>query len=57
MKTSIFGRHKELINLIKKTKNKMCLDFGSGVGTHAIALAENKNIVSILDVPGPLLEK
>ena len=55
MVTSINSRHPELHSLIKKTKRKVCLDFGSGVGTHAIALLENSNDVSILDVPGPLL--
>jgi ubiquinone/menaquinone biosynthesis C-methylase UbiE len=56
MYTSIYGRHKELINLLRKTKGQSCLDFGSGVGTHGIALAENKNPIIILDVPGPLLD-
>lgn len=56
MKTSIHGRHPELMELIRKTKKNICLDFGSGVGTHSIALAENKNIVHVLDIPGPLLD-
>lgn len=56
MKTSISGRHPELMDLIRKTTESSCLDFGSGVGTHAIALAENKNSVTVLDVPGPLLD-
>jgi len=55
MVTSIESRHRELYSLIRKTSRKVCLDFGSGVGTHAIALFENSNEVSILDVPGPLL--
>ena len=56
MKTSATRRHPELFKLLQETKEKVCLDFGSGVGTHAIALLENKNIVGILDVPGQLLE-
>lgn len=56
MYTSIYGRHKDLLKLLRKTRGGKCLDFGSGVATHAIALAENGNEVSILDVQGPLLE-
>jgi len=54
MKTSATRRHPELFKLLKETKNKVCLDFGSGVGTHAIALLENRNTVALLDVPGKL---
>lgn len=54
MFTSVHSRHKDLFRLIKATKNKECLDFGSGVGTHTIALLEQGNSVSMLDVPGPL---
>lgn len=54
MKTSVKNRHPELMKLLEETKNKVCLDFGSGVGTHAIALAENNNQVTLLDVPGKL---
>ena len=50
MYTSIKRRHKELIDLLKVTTNKICLDYGSGVCSHAIALLEKKNKVSILDV-------
>jgi ubiquinone/menaquinone biosynthesis C-methylase UbiE len=56
MYTSIYGRHAELTQLLRKTKTKSCLDFGSGVGTHGIALAQNKCLVTVLDVPGPLLD-
>ena len=55
MITSVESRHPELYSLIRRTREKICLDFGSGVGTHTIALLENSNNVSILDVPGPLL--
>lgn len=55
MFTSINSRHKDLFRLIKSTENKQCLDFGSGVGSHTIALLERGNSVSILDIPGPLL--
>ena len=54
MFTSVERRHPELIDLLRKTKGKKCLDFGSGVGTHAIALCENDNTVTLLDVKGPL---
>ena len=56
MFTSVERRGSILKNVIYNTKNKRCLDFGSGVGTHAIALLENNNKVDILDVKGPLLE-
>lgn len=56
MYTSIHRRCKELIELLKATKGKRCLDFGSGVGTHTIAMLENGNKVDLLDVNGPLLE-
>jgi 2-polyprenyl-3-methyl-5-hydroxy-6-metoxy-1,4-benzoquinol methylase len=56
MVTSIESRHPNLISLINLTSEKRCLDFGSGVGTHAIVLLERLNDVSILDVPGPLLD-
>ena len=54
MFTSVERRHPELLELLRKVKGKKCLDFGSGVGTHAIALCENENDVTLLDVPGPL---
>lgn len=56
MHTSVERRHPELLQLLRKTKGKNCLDFGSGVGTHAIALCENGNNVTLLDVSGPLAE-
>lgn len=52
MKTSAKNRHPELFQLLKNTNNKVCLDYGSGVGTHAIALAENDNEVTLYDVEG-----
>jgi 2-polyprenyl-3-methyl-5-hydroxy-6-metoxy-1,4-benzoquinol methylase len=55
MKTSVTSRGKDLINLLKTTKNKNCLDYGCGVGTHSIALLENQNKVSVVDVKGPLI--
>jgi len=55
MYTSLFRRNKELFTILKKTENKVCLDFGSGSGTHAIALLENNNTVDLLDIEGPLL--
>ena len=56
MFTSIKRRHPELFILLKTTRNKKCLDFGSGVGTHAIALLENDNDITILDVPSKLFD-
>jgi len=56
MCTSINARDEELYQLINRTSGKKCLDFGCGVGTHAIALLERGNDVSILDVPSPLLD-
>ena len=56
MKTSATRRHPALFKLLRETKNKICLDFGSGVGTHSIALIENNNMVHMLDVPGKLQE-
>ena len=56
MHTSVERRHPELLQLLRNTKGKHCLDFGSGVGTHAIALCENGNDVTLLDVAGPLAE-
>lgn len=50
MYTSVTRRHPELFKLLRETKNKKCLDFGSGVGSHSIALAENNNDVTMLDV-------
>lgn len=55
MFTSVERRGAMLKKLINGTTNKRCLDFGSGVGTHAIALLENGNDVDILDVEGQLL--
>lgn len=52
MNRSAKSRHPELFRLLKETKNKVCLDFGSGVGTHSIALAENNNNITMLDVEG-----
>ena len=54
MFTSVERRHPELLDLLKKTKGNRCLDFGSGVGTHAIALCENDNEVTLMDIPGQL---
>lgn len=54
MMTSVERRHKELYELLRSTEAQACLDFGSGVGSHAIALCENGNEVTLLDVPGPL---
>jgi len=56
MKTSATRRHPELFKFLKSVKHRNCLDFGSGVGTHAIALLENYNWVGILDVPGKLFD-
>lgn len=56
MRTSINARDEELYQLINRTSGKKCLDFGCGVGTHAIALLERDNDVSVLDVPSPLLD-
>lgn len=55
MFTSVTRRPQELFDLIRQTRGKRCLDFGSGVGSHAIGLMENGNEVSLLDVDGPLL--
>lgn len=54
MFTSVERRHPELFGLLRSTQGKRCLDFGSGVGTHAIALSESGNDVTMLDVRGPL---
>lgn len=56
MFTSVNRRGKELIKLLKTTKNKKCLDYGTGVATHAIALLQNNNQVDILDVKGERLD-
>jgi 2-polyprenyl-3-methyl-5-hydroxy-6-metoxy-1,4-benzoquinol methylase len=56
MATSVTRRGGELIKLLNSTRGKNCLDYGCGVGTHAIALMENGNTVSLLDVKGPLVE-
>ena len=57
MMTSVERRHPNLIELLRESTGECtCLDFGSGVGTHAIALMQKGNNVSLLDVPGPLLE-
>lgn len=55
MYTSLHCRSIALKKYLRKTKNKICLDFGSGVGSHAIALMENGNHTDILDVDGPLI--
>jgi len=55
MMTSVERRHPNLLELIKKTKNKTFLDYGSGVGTHSIALMQKNNRGYLLDVDGPLL--
>lgn len=52
MNTSATRRHPELFKLLRTTKNKVCLDYGSGVGTHSIALIENNNEVTLYDVAG-----
>jgi ubiquinone/menaquinone biosynthesis C-methylase UbiE len=54
MFTSVTRRHSELFNLLRTTKGKVCLDFGSGCGSHSIALLQNGNYVDLLDVPGKL---
>jgi len=56
MYTSVYRRGEVLLRLLRSTKAQVCLDFGSGVGTHAIALLENANKVDILDVDGPLMQ-
>jgi 2-polyprenyl-3-methyl-5-hydroxy-6-metoxy-1,4-benzoquinol methylase len=56
MWTSVTRRHENLFELLRNTKNKVCLDFGSGVGSHTIALLQNQNKVAMLDVPGKLLD-
>lgn len=56
MMTSATRRDRELFSFIKQTENKTCLDFGSGVGTHSIALMQLQNKVTSLDVPGPLFQ-
>jgi len=38
-----------------KHKDKTCLDYGSGVGTHTIVLLERGNYVDMMDINGPLL--
>lgn len=55
MYSSIHDRHPEIFEVIGNTMDKKCLEFGSGVATHSIALWENNNDVSILDLPGPLM--
>lgn len=54
MMTSVERRGSQLMQLLRRTRGKYCLDFGSGTGTHGIALAERGNKVAILDVPGRL---
>lgn len=56
MYTSVMRRPPNIISFIKNIRGKKCLDFGSGVGTHAIELAKNGNDVSILDVEGSLFD-
>lgn len=56
MYTSVHSRGAVLPRLLRGTRDSVCLDFGCGVGTHAIAFLEEGNIVSVLDVPGPILE-
>jgi len=56
MYTSVYRRGEILPGILRATQGCICLDFGSGVGTHAIALLENGNTVDILDVFGPLIE-
>lgn len=55
MYTSVYARGDVLIKILRKTKQSVCLDYGSGVGSHTIALLENDNEVDMLDVDGPLL--
>jgi len=52
--TSNTQRPKDILSFLKKTKDKKCLDFGSGVGTHSLILAENHNEVVSVDLEGPL---
>ncbi len=54
MYTSVTRRPANILSFLKSVRGKKCLDFGSGVGTHAMELAKNGNDVSILDVEGPL---
>ena len=54
MFTSATRRHKELFLYLRAVKSVRCLDFGSGTGTHTIAMLQNKNIVDSLDVKGKL---
>ncbi len=56
MQTSATRRHKELFKLLRSTKNKICLDYGAGVGTHSIALLENNCDVTLYDVEGSELQ-
>ncbi len=55
MFTSVHSRGDKLLKILRGAKDQVCLDFGSGVGTHTIALLENGNRVDILDVVGPLV--
>jgi 2-polyprenyl-3-methyl-5-hydroxy-6-metoxy-1,4-benzoquinol methylase len=55
MYTSIRARPASLFKLLRKTKGKHVLDYGSGVGTHAIICLESGcDGVDLLDVAGPL---
>lgn len=55
MYTSIHRRG-NLIPFLKQQKNKKCLDYGCGVGSHSIVLAELGNDITILDVKGKALD-
>jgi len=56
MSTSMYKRGKALFPFLNSMKEKKCLDYGSGVGSHSIVLAELGNDISILDVEGPALD-
>ena len=56
MFTSVYRRGNALFPFLKSLKGKRCLDYGSGVASHSILLAELGNDISILDVEGPALD-
>jgi 2-polyprenyl-3-methyl-5-hydroxy-6-metoxy-1,4-benzoquinol methylase len=53
MFTSMYKRGRALFPFLESQKGKKCLDYGSGVASHTILLAELGNDISILDVEGP----
>ncbi|MHC4553266.1 MAG: glycosyltransferase family protein, partial [Planctomycetota bacterium] len=56
MFTSATRRPANILSFINNIRGKKCLDFGSGVETHAMTMSKNGNDVSILDVEGPLFD-